>query len=283
MSDDFNDRSSRKSTNIFSRLFRHGEFETKTDAEDEVINVMNMCCEQGLIDKNCKIMIENIFKFDDTSANEIMTHRNDIVACEDNEPLSSVVKKIIETGYSRLPVYHEDTDNMVGVIYAKDLLKFVLEDIPKDFSLTDISREIFFVPSSKKCSELFAEMVAEKKQIAVVVDEYGGTDGIVSLEDLIEFIMGSIQDEFDNEEEEIHRINERIYSVDGSANLEEINQLTGANLPDDEYDTIAGLILDRLGKIPDENEHPIVEFCGVRFKVDEVKRRRIVKVIVELN
>ena len=131
MAEDFTEKVfSKKSTNIFSRLFKHDEFESSTDAEDEVINMLNLCCERGLIDDNCKIMIENIFSFDDTSASEIMTHRKDLVACADTEPLSSVVNKIIESGYSRIPVYRNDADNIIGILYAKDLLKFIFEEIP---------------------------------------------------------------------------------------------------------------------------------------------------------
>lgn len=283
MADGFTEKqNSKKGTSIFSRLFKHDDFESATDAEDEVINMLNLCCERGLIDNNCKIMIENIFSFDDTSASEIMTHRKDLVACEDNEPLSSVVNKIIESGYSRIPVYHNDADNIIGILYAKDLLKFIFSDIPQDFKLTDITREAFYVPSSKKCSELFAEMIAEKTQIAIMVDEYGGTDGIVSMEDLIEAIMGNIQDEFDHEEDEVHRIAEKIYSVDGSSSLNEVNQLLGTKLPEDEFDTIAGLILDKLGTIPSETDRPIIEQNGVKFTVAKVEKRRIVKVLVEL-
>lgn len=283
MADDFTEKGNpKRNTGLFSRLFKHDEFESATDAEDEVINMLNLCCERGLIDNNCKIMIENIFSFDDTSASEIMTHRKDLVACEDTEPLSQAVNMIIETGYSRIPVYHNDADNIIGILYAKDLLKFVFNDIPKNFKLTDITREAFYVPSSKKCSELFAEMIAEKTQIAIMVDEYGGTDGIVSMEDLIEAIMGNIQDEFDHEEEEVHRITEKIYSVDGSSGLDEVNQLLGSNLPEEEFDTIAGLILDKLGTIPDETERPVIELNGVKFTVTEIEKRRIVKVLVEL-
>lgn len=138
------------------------------------------------------------------------------------------------------------------------------------------------MPSSKKCSELFAEMIAEKTQIAIMVDEYGGTDGIVSMEDLIEAIMGNIQDEFDHEEEDVHRITERIYAVDGSSSLYEVNQLLGSKLPEDEFDTIAGFILDKLGTIPKENERPIIKCNGVKFTIAEIEKRRIVKVLVEL-
>jgi len=283
MSDDHPEKgNSKKSNNIFTRFFKHGEFESATDAEDEVISMLNLCCEKGLIDHNCKIMIENIFSFDDITAGEIMTHRKDFIACEDTEPLQQVVGKIMKSGYSRIPVYHEDTDNIVGILYAKDLLKFVFNEVPEDFKLTDITREVFYVPSSKKSSELFAEMVAEKTQIAIIVDEYGGTDGLVSLEDLIEAIMGNIQDEFDHEEEEVRRITEKIYSVDASAGLDEVNQLLGSQLPEDEFDTIAGLILDKLGKIPSEGERPVVTFENVKFTVINVEKQRIVKVLVEL-
>lgn len=283
MNDDHPDKSnSKKGSSILSRIFRYGDLDSPTDAEDEVMNMLNLCCEKGLIDHNCKVMIENIFSFDDTTAGEIMTHRNDFVACEDIEPLTSVVEKIINSGYSRIPVYHYDTDNIVGILYAKDLLKYVFCDVPKNFKLTDITREVFYVPSSKKCSELFAEMVADKTQIAIVVDEYGGTDGLVSLEDLIEAIMGKIQDEYDNEEEEVHKITEKIFAFDASAGLDEVNQLLGTDLPEEEYDTIAGLILDKLGKIPTEDERPVVEFENVKFTVAKIEKRRIVKVLVEL-
>ncbi len=284
MAEDYSEKNNKKKSNsLFSRLFRHDEFETSTDAEDEIISVLNMCCEQGLIDDNCRIMIENIFSFDDTCAGEIMTHRKDVIACEESEPLTQVVDKIIKSGYSRIPVYHEDTDNIVGILYAKDLLEFVFNEIPQNFKLTDITRDVFYIPSSKKCSELFAEMVAEKKQIAIVVDEYGGTDGIISLEDLIEFIMGNIQDEFDNEDNQAHRITEKIYSIDGSTGLDEVNQLIGSSLPVEDFDTVAGLILDKLGKIPADGECPEVDSYGVKFTVAEVEKRRIVKVLVELK
>ncbi|MEE0060828.1 MAG: hemolysin family protein [Acutalibacteraceae bacterium] len=283
MTDDFTGKGySKRSSSIFSRLFKHDELESPTEAEDEVMNMLSLCCSRGLIDDNCKIMIENIFSFDDTSASEIMTHRKDLVACADTEPLSEVVDKIIKSGYSRIPVYHNDADNIIGILYAKDLLRFIFDDVPQSFKLTDITREAFYVPSSKKCSELFAEMIAEKTQIAIMVDEYGGTDGIVSMEDLIEAIMGNIQDEFDNEEEDVHRITEKIYSVDGSSSLDEVNQLLGTSLPEDEFDTIAGLILDKLGTIPKENERPTVVTNGVKFTVEEIEKRRIVKVLVEL-
>jgi putative hemolysin len=283
MAEDFTEKVfSKKNTGIFSRLFKHDEVESPTEAEDEVMSMLNLCCKRGLIDDNCKIMIENIFSFDDTSASEIMTHRKDLVACADTEQLPSVVNKIIESGYSRIPVYRNDADNIIGILYAKDLLKFIFEEIPQDFKLTDITREPFYVPSSKKCSELFAEMIAEKTQIAIMVDEYGGTDGIVSMEDLIEAIMGNIQDEFDHEEKEVHRITERIYAVDGSSSLYEVNQLLGSSLPEDEFDTIAGFILDKLGTIPSENERPVVKYNGVKFTVAELEKRRIVKVLVEL-
>ena len=284
MSEDFTDKngSTKKGSGLFNRLFRGSEPETQVDAESEVIRVINLSCEQGLIDNNCKIMLENMFKFDDTSAGELMTHRKDVVAHEDTDSLKEVVESVITTGYSRIPIYHEDIDNIVGILYAKDLLRFIFSDIPKDFRLTDIVRDVFFVPSSKKCSELFAEMVAEKKQIAIVVDEYGGTDGIVSLEDLIEFIMGNIQDEFDHEEEEFKKISEQVYSVDASASIDEINQLIGSHLPEEEFDTVAGLILDKLGKIPSENEKPSIVIGGVKFTVAEVYKRRIIKVLVEV-
>lgn len=285
MSDDSDDKENtakppaKKGGKLFGRLFGYDDDKA---SEEEIINLLNQCLEKGIIESSAKNMIENIFNFDDTTVNEIMTHRKDIAAVEDTATLKQAVERMIDTGYSRIPVYHGDTDNIIGVLYAKDLLKYTYSDVPKDFKLTDITREVFYVPSLKNCNQLFAEMTASKVQLAIVVDEYGGTNGLITLEDLVESIVGSIQDEYDDEEEEVRKINEKAYTVDGSADIEQVSELIGKELPDDESDTIAGLMLERLDKIPQGNEKPSVEIGDVKFTVTKMENRRIARVLIEI-
>ena len=210
-----------------------------------------------------------------------MTHRTDIKAIEDTDPLCEAVDVFIETGYSRIPVFHEDIDNIVGLLYAKDLLGYVGGEIPADFKITDIARDAFYVPKSKNCSELFTEMTASKVQLAVVVDEYGGTEGLITMEDLIESIVGNIQDEYDNEEEEMRRLSDNIYTVDGAADIDDVSELIGVKLPDDDCDTIAGLMLETLGEVPAAGDRPTVEIGGVKFTAVDIEERRITRVLIE--
>ena len=173
--------------------------------------------QKGVIQNSAKDMIANIFEFDDTTVTEIMTHRTDMTAVEDTSSISEAVNLSIENGYSRIPVYHEDLDDIVGIVYVKDLLKYVCSQMPEETKLTDVMRGASFIPETKRCSELFAEMTASKTQMAIIVDEYGGTEGLVTMEDLVEAIVGNIQDEYDNEEEEIHKVNDNTFTVDGTA------------------------------------------------------------------
>lgn len=285
MSDDSDEKGNtaklpaKKGGKLFGRLFGYDDDKA---SEEEIINLLNVCLEKGIIEDSAKNMIENIFNFDDTTVNEIMTHRKDIAAVEDTDSLKHAVERMIETGYSRIPVYHGDIDNVIGVLYAKDLLKYVYCDVPAKFKLTNITREVFYVPSLKNCNQLFAEMTASKVQLAIVVDEYGGTSGLVTLEDLIEAIVGNIQDEYDDEEEEIRKINEKTFTVDGSADIEQVSELIGRQLRSEESDTVAGLMLERLDKIPQGNEKPSVEIDGVKFTVTKIENRRIVRVLIEL-
>ncbi|MEG1551054.1 MAG: CBS domain-containing protein, partial [Oscillospiraceae bacterium] len=157
--------------------------------------------EKGVIEDVQKEMINNIFEFDDIDVADIMTHRTDMACIDIEDPLPDVVKLSMEYGYSRIPVYEEDPDNIVGVIYIKDLLKYIGANLPKTKTSKDVMRKAYYVPETKRCGELFAEMTETHTQMAVVVDEYGGTAGIVTLEDILEAIVGNIQDEYDNEDE----------------------------------------------------------------------------------
>lgn len=245
--------------------------------EDEIMFLVGEGEESGAIEETEKDMIENILDFNDISASEIMTHRIDICAVEDTESIETLIAVGIEEGRSRIPVYHDDIDSIVGICYVKDLLPYVGKSIPNNLKLKDFLRPAYFIPESKKCSALFEEMTARKVQIAIIVDEYGGTSGLVTLEDLVESILGNIQDEYDNETEEIEVVSENEYTVDGTTSIDEVSDLVGVEIPEGDYDTIAGYVTDLLGRILKEDEHPVVETKHLMITVLEVEDQRISK------
>ncbi|ADU28226.1 hemolysin family protein [Ethanoligenens harbinense] len=267
------------STNAITRLFGVSEQPEERKVTEEQIRMMvDMGEEKGTIGESEKEMINNVFEFDDRIAADIMTHRTDISAAEITAPLEEVMQIALAEGYSRIPIYEDDLDNIVGVVYVKDLLRYVGKPLEKALAPKDVMRPPLFVPETKKCRELFSALTARKQHMAVVIDEYGGTSGIVTMEDLVESIVGDIQDEYDHEEEEFSVIDESNFFIEGTANLEEVSDLLEVELPEGEYDTVAGLIIDRLGHIPSPGEHPSVEINGVVFTVEEVDERRIEKI-----
>lgn len=256
----------------------HAEGDVVT--EEEIRLMVDAGEEKGVIEESQKEMINNVFEFDDISAADVMTHRTDIEAVELEDSIEDVLKLSMEQGLSRIPVYREDLDDIVGILNVKDLLQFVGKPVP-DTPLEKYMRRAHFVPETKRCGDLFAEMTAQKLQMVIVSDEYGGTAGIVTIEDLIESIVGNIQDEYDNEEEELTRVNETTFHIDGTMDIEEVDEALDITLPEGEYDTIGGLIMNELGRIPGEDEHPAIEICGYRFTVQSIDERRIEDVLVE--
>jgi len=247
--------------------------------EEEILMMVDAGQERGLIEDKAKSMITRVFDFDNTPVSEVMTHRVDIVAVRHDAPLNQVIDLAMKEGRSRVPVYIDDLDHIIGMLYVKDLLKFINDDVPKDFKMTDLTRQPVFVPNTKRCDELFAEFTSSKRHIAVVIDEYGGTEGLVTVEDLVESILGNIQDEYDNEKEEIHKISEGSFVVDGSTPIDEISETIGTKIPEGDYDTIAGFISDRLGKVPSKGEFVI--FKSYKFTVESVSNnRRVTEVVV---
>lgn len=267
--------------NCVLRLFRidpHSLDDAVT--EEEILQMVGEGEEKGVIEETEKDMIANILDFNDTAAAEVMTHRTDIAAVPDDADVGQVVAVAMERGCSRVPVYHEDIDSIVGICYVKDLLAYVGVPVPKGADLTKLMRPAYFIPETKKCSQLFTELTERKVQIAIVVDEYGGTAGLITLEDLVESIVGNIQDEYDNEEEEIRQLSERAYTVEGTASIDEISDLTGTELPEGSYDTIAGLVTEQLGRIPKEGERPQVQMLGLKITVLEVEDNRISRLLI---
>lgn len=248
--------------------------------EEEIRMMVDAGEEKGVIEESQKEMINNIFEFDDIVAADVMTHRTDITAVEISDSFEDVLTAAINEGYSRIPVYEEELDNIKGIIYVKDLLKFVGQSMPGG-ALSEIMRKANFVPESKRCRDLFAEMTEKHLQMVIVSDEYGGTAGLVTIEDLLESIVGNIQDEYDNEEDEYQKLSETIFTVDGTADIEEVDELLDISLPEGEYDTIGGMIMSVIGRIPEPGEHPVIEVCGYSFRVEEVADRRIELVRVE--
>ena len=270
------------STNAVVRLFGMDPNANKeTVTQEEILMMVDEGEEHGVIEESEREMINNIFEFDDITVDEIMTHRIDVCAIEDISSIDEVVKLSIENGYSRIPVYHDDLDDILGIIYVKDLLKYVGNNLPDNISLTSLMHEPYFVPEGKKCSELFNELTALKLQMAVIADEYGGTSGIVTMEDLLESIVGNIQDEFDDEDEEMIQVNENTFTVDGTTTIDEASDLLDIELPEGDYDTVGGLILDRLKRIPKNGEQPSIEVNGVMFTVESIEDRRIARVKME--
>ena len=270
------------STNLVLRLLglnpNDGE---QTVTEEEILMMVDAGEEKGLIGENAKDMISNIFDFSDTTVVEVMTHRTDIHAVEDTASVLDAVALSMKEGCSRIPVYHEDLDTVVGILYVKDLLRYVGPDAPPDVPLTQLMRPAYFIPEGKRCSDLFKEMTERKVQIAIIVDEYGGTEGLITMEDLLESIVGNIQDEYDHEEEEIRKLAENKFTVDGTTPIDEIEELVGVDLPETEYDTIAGLMMERLGRIPNDGEHPCVVIPPLTLTVGAVADRRITKILIE--
>jgi CBS domain containing-hemolysin-like protein len=245
--------------------------------EQELLASAAVASEEGVIEEEEKELIHSIFEFGDTIVREVMVPRPDVIAVEDTATLYDVQALVLEHGYSRIPVFHEDLDDILGVVFAKDVLK-AMHQGDADRSLTEVCRPARVVPESKKVADLLREMQREKFHQAMVIDEYGSITGIVSLEDLLEELVGEITDEYDTEEPDVVEVGDGVYRVSGKASIDDVNEFLGAELPDEEWDTVAGLILDLFGKIPDVGEDTV--FQGLKFEVEDVQGRRVAKVLI---
>ena len=269
------------SANGLLRLFGFDPDSQKTMTEEDIRMMVDDAGETGVIEEAQQEMIQNIFEFDDIDVGGIMTHRTDIIGVEASEPLERLVEFAIEEGVSRIPVFEDEIDDVIGVVYVKDLLKYIGAPLP-GLGLRDLMRPAVFVPETKRCGELFKEMTANKVQIAIVVDEHGGTAGLVTLEDVLESIVGKIQDEYDDEEEDILQVDDHTFMLDGATGVDEVEELTHVTLPEGNYETIAGFVISELGYLPRAGDHPEVVFKHLRFVVEEVEDKRIAAIKVEI-
>lgn len=256
----------------------------KAPTEDEIISLVDAGAESGEFETSSVKMINNIFEFGDLKISDVMTHRVNIAAVEENTKTDDIIYMALEEGFSRIPVYRESVDNIVGIILVKDLLCLVGKDNAEQYTAKEFIREVSFIPESCPCDEAFQQLTENKSGMAVAIDEYGGTAGLVTVEDLIEAVMGSIQDEYDDEEADIKKIGKEKYEIHGDCDPEEVLGLFGYELPEDhEYDTIAGFITDLLGYIPNISEKtekkPHADYEDVRFVVTEVNDNCISSII----
>ncbi|MBN2300820.1 MAG: HlyC/CorC family transporter [Acholeplasmataceae bacterium] len=247
--------------------------------EEEIRTIVEASGKIGNIDEEESEMIQNIFDFSDTDVEEIMTHRTEISAINVKSTKSQVLAHIKDEQYTRYPVYEGDIDHIVGTLHVKELLKYI-DNNEEKFSLKALIRSPYFVPDSKKTSDLFREMQKQKNHIAVVLDEYGGTAGIVTIEDLIEEIVGNIFDEYDEIDDEVKIIDEYTYEINGLCNIHDVEDIIEAGLPTEDYDTLSGFILGQLGRFPSNNESIEIEFNGFNYKVLETEDKIISKVKV---
>jgi CBS domain containing-hemolysin-like protein len=245
--------------------------------ENEIRALAEVASDEEQIEEEEKELIHSIFEFGDTIVREVMVPRPDIVAIEDDKTLRDVQALVLRHGFSRIPVFHEDLDNVVGFVFAKDVLKALYQG-KAEMPLTDILRPAHFVPESKKVADLLREMQQEKFHIALVTDEYGSVSGLVTLEDLLEELVGEITDEYDREEPPVVDLGNGVYRVDGRLGIDEVNELLDTELPDQEWDTVGGLMLGLLGSIPAQGEE--VTYQNLTFKAEKVNGRRIAKVLI---
>lgn len=263
-------------TNFISKLFGISENEEEVVTEEEIKMMIDEGEEKGTIQQEEKEMIHNIFEFNDITVSEVMTHRTDVYAIEIDSEINDIIKELDDYKYSRIPVYEETIDNIKGVLFVKDLLKYLHGK--KAIKIKNIMREAYFVSENKPINELFKNLQKNKMQMAIVVDEYGGTAGIVTMEDLLEEIVGNIFDEYDDFENDYTKIDDNTFLINGSVSINDLKKILKIDLPEGDYETLSGYLIDLLGRLPKDNETPIIETKQVNYKIEKSEDKRIVLV-----
>lgn len=272
------------SANAFLRLlgFRSSD-DTNEVTEEEIISMVNEGHELGVLEAGEVEMITNIFEFGDKKASDIMTHRNNITAIDSQLPFKEALNFMLEESNSRYPVYEESLDHVIGVLYLKDAMRIHTsnEDLNQPVgSIEGLVREAVFVPETKNIDDLFRSMQSEKNQMVIVMDEYGQTAGLVTMEDILEEIVGNIMDEYDPEENHIEEKSENEYVIEGVTKLEDLEERFGLDFGDTEFETLNGFLISKLDRIPDEGDDTEIEACGYRFKIAKVEKNVIQSVLV---
>lgn len=265
-------------TNIIFKLFG---IKSKSGqpyiTEEELRTMVNVSQEEGVLEIEERQIINNVFQFGDMQAKEAMVQRLDMVCINADDGYKEIISLFKEEQFSRMPVYEESADDIIGIVNIKDII-FLDEDEISKFDIRNYVREAFFTYEFKKITELLEEMKKDKSQMAIVVDEYGGTAGLITIEDLVEEIVGEIEDEYDEDESDIEVIKEDEYIIDGSKKISEVNELIGTNLESEEFDSIGGFIIGHLKRLPEE--HEVIEVEGVKLCIESLDKNRIKKIRV---
>jgi putative hemolysin len=269
-----------KATNFFINLIYGAENEDEDQITEEEIRMMiNVGEEKGIFRKAETEMINSIFQFDDTTVSDVMTPRPDIVSLALDSSFEETLKVIIDEKYSRIPVYDDDRDNIVGILYTKDIIDYMaFNSEQEEFHLSNFIKEPYFVTEYMKIDMLLKEMQKRSMHISIVIDEYGTTAGLITIEDMLEEIVGNIYDEYDEMEEEIAVRGENEFEIDGGINMTELNDLLESDYSEN-YDTVSGLLLDFFGKFPKKGEHIVIE--DYKFTILEIENKRIKKILVK--
>lgn len=245
--------------------------------EEELRTMVNVSQEEGVLEIEERQIINNVFQFGDMQAKEAMVQRLDMVCIDADDGYKEIISLFKEEQFSRMPVYEDSADDIIGIVNIKDII-FLEEDEIANFDIRNYVREAFFTYEFKKITELLEEMKKDKSQMAIVVDEYGGTAGLITIEDLVEEIVGEIEDEYDEDESDIEVIKEDEYIIDGSKKISEVNELIGTNLESEEFDSIGGFIIGHLKRLPEE--HEVIEVDGVKLCIESLDKNRIKKIRV---
>ena len=264
-------------TNGISKIFGVSETDQEQVTEEEIKMMVDQGEESGNIKEEERELINNVFEFNDITVSEIMRHRKDIFAVDINISTDELMDEFEkeEFRYSRIPVYDETIDEVKGILYVKDVLKNIRK---KSFKVKNVVKEAYFVSQNRLINEVFKELQKNKTQIAIIVDEYGGTEGLITMEDILEELVGDIFDEYDKVEKEYEKIDDNTYLISGSLPIYDVNKLLDAKIPEGDYDTLSGYLQEEMGRIPKDEENPIIETDRVTYKIEEYEDKRIIKV-----
>ena len=263
---------------VLKILHMKTEDQEEAVTEEEIKALLKMGNESGTFDDDEREMIDSVFAFDDRTAREIMVPRRDVVTIDIDEPFEELIDEILETRHNRIPVYEENIDNIIGVLHVKDVMIELRKNSPEQMNIREMLHEPFFVPETKEADELFRTMQESRRHMAILVDEYGGFSGIVTIEDLVEEIMGDINEEYEEVVPEIEAVSEDEYRLDGGILIDDLNEELGLKLETENYDTLSGYLIEKLGHIPAKEDRDVDRRGESCFPVEEVKDNRISRV-----
>ena len=274
------------SKSFMERLAQQFGISTPTEEEfqSEIVSMVEEGCQQGIIRSDESEMIKNIFDLASKQAQDVMTHRRHIVGIDCEMTLKDALDFMLNDSHSRFPIYEENMDNVIGILFLKDAMRYMTQKGFADWKIRDIKgllREAVFIPETKEVTSLFQMMQSQKLQMVIIADEYGQTAGLVAMEDILEVIVGNIQDEYDNDEPLIQKLDQHTYLISGLAPLEQVEEELGTEFGETEFETLNGYLISKLDKIPDEDEHSQIQANGYLFQIEKVANKMIETVKVQ--